>query len=83
MVPGGLWTKEIKKVLDALHMQLGSHISKIRSCVTEVSADVQAATVHPYSAASAQLITPKHGYRGDTTQQDGTTIQVMFSAVKQ
>jgi hypothetical protein len=83
MVPGGLWTTEIKKVLNALGMQLGSRISKVHLCVTEASADMQAATVRPYSAASAQLITPKHGYRGDTTQQDGTTIQAMFSAVKQ
>jgi hypothetical protein len=44
---------------------------------------VQAAIVHLYSAASAQLTSPKHGYRGDTTRQDGTTVRTMFSAAKQ
>jgi hypothetical protein len=43
--PGGLWTTEIKKDLAALVTQLGSRISKARSCVTEASADMQAATM--------------------------------------
>jgi hypothetical protein len=42
--------------------------------------DVQAAIVWLYSAVSAQLTTPAHGYSGDMTQQDGTTGQTMFSA---
>jgi hypothetical protein len=36
-----------------------------------------------YSATSAQLTTPIHGYRGDTTRQDGTTVRAMFSAAEQ
>jgi hypothetical protein len=48
-------------------MQLGSRVFKARSCVIEATVDVQAATVCPYSAASVQLTTPEHGYRGDTT----------------
>jgi hypothetical protein len=63
-------------------MQSGSRISKARSVITEVYADVHAATVRPYSAASAQLITPEHGYSGDVTWQDDITERVMFSAVK-
>jgi hypothetical protein len=55
-------------------MQLGSRVSKVRSCVTEAPVDVQAATVRLYGAASAQLTTPGHGYRGDTTRQVGTTV---------
>jgi hypothetical protein len=43
---------------------------------------MQAATVHPYSAASAQLTTPGHGYSGDMTRQYGTTGRVMFSAIE-
>jgi hypothetical protein len=43
---------------------------------------VQAATVSPYSAASAQLTTPGHGYRGDTTRQDSTTVRAIFSAAE-
>jgi hypothetical protein len=62
--------------------QLGSRVSKVRSCVTEASADVQVATMHIYSAASAQLITPGHGYNGDTTRQDGTTGRAMFSVAE-
>jgi hypothetical protein len=81
--PGGMWTTGIKKVLAALGTQLGSHVSKARSCVTEASTDVQAATMHPYSATSAQLTTPGHGYSGDITQQDSTTRQAMFSATEQ
>jgi hypothetical protein len=79
----GLWTTEIKKGLPALGTRLGSRVSKTCLCVTEASVDVQAATVHPYSATLAQLITSGHGYRGDTTRQDGTTMQAMFSAVEQ
>jgi hypothetical protein len=54
-------------------MQLGSRVSMAHSCVTEAPVVVQAATVHPYGAASAQLTTPRHGYSGDMTRQDGTT----------
>jgi hypothetical protein len=71
--PDGVWTTGIKKGLAALGTQLGSRVSKSRSCVTEAPADVHAATVHLYSAASAQLTTPAHGYSGDMTQQDSTT----------
>jgi hypothetical protein len=39
----------------------------------------QAATVRFNSATQAQLITPGHGYSGDTTRQDGTTMLTMFS----
>jgi hypothetical protein len=55
----------------------------VRSCITEAHADVQAATVHPNSAASAQLTTRGHGYRGDTTRQDDTMVRAMLSAVEQ
>jgi hypothetical protein len=41
--------------------------------------DVQTTTVRLYSAASVQLVTLVHGYSGDTTQQDGTMVQAMFS----
>jgi hypothetical protein len=68
MASGGLWTIGIKKRLTALGTQLGSRVYKARSCVTEVTTDVQAATVHLYNAASAQLTTPVHGYRGDMTR---------------
>jgi hypothetical protein len=44
--------------------------------------DVQTATVRLYSAASAQLTTPEHGYSGDITRQDGTTGRDMFSAAE-
>jgi hypothetical protein len=80
--PGGLWITGIKKSLAALGTQLGSRVSKARSCVTEVPADVQATTVRPYSAVSAQLITPEHGYNGDVTRDDGITLRVMFSAAE-
>jgi hypothetical protein len=63
-------------------MQLGSRVSKARSCITEAPADVQAATVRLYSVASDQLATPEHGYRDDTTQHDGTTRRAMFSATE-
>jgi hypothetical protein len=43
---------------------------------------VQASTVRPYSAASAQLTTPGHGYSGDVTRQDGITGRIMFSAAE-
>jgi hypothetical protein len=68
MAPDGLWTRGIKKGLAALDTQLGSRVSKARSCVTEAPADVQAATVRLYIAASAQLTTPGHGYSGDMTR---------------
>jgi hypothetical protein len=77
--PGGPWTIGIKKGLAVLGMQLGSRVSKTCSCITEALADVQAATVYPYSVASAQLTTPEHGYSGDTTRQDGTTVRDMLS----
>jgi hypothetical protein len=80
--PGGLSPTGIKKGLAALGTQLGSRVSKARSCVTGAPADMQAATVHPYSAASAQLTTPGHGYSGDMTRQYGTTGRVMFSAIE-
>jgi hypothetical protein len=51
----------------SLGTQLGSRVSRARSCITEVPADVQAAIMHPYSVASTQLITPGHGYNGDMT----------------
>jgi hypothetical protein len=44
--------------------------------------DVQASTVRLYSAVSAQLTTPGHGYSGDTTRQDGTTGLVMFNVTE-
>jgi hypothetical protein len=77
-----LWTTGIKKGLAALGMQLGLHISTARSCITEALVDMQAAIVRLYSAASVQLTTPRHGYRGDTTRQDGTTGLAMFSAAE-
>jgi hypothetical protein len=40
---------------------------------------MHAATVRLYSAASAQLTTPGHGYSGNTTRQDDTTALAMFS----
>jgi hypothetical protein len=36
--PSGLWTTGIKRSFTALKMQLGSHVSKVRSHVTEVPA---------------------------------------------
>jgi hypothetical protein len=36
--PSGLWTTGIKKGLAVLGTQLGSHVSKARSCVTEAPA---------------------------------------------
>jgi hypothetical protein len=78
----GLWITGIKKDLADLDTQLGSCVFKARSYVTKAHADVHAATVHPYSAALAQLTTPKHDYRGDTTRQDGTTVRAMFSAAE-
>jgi hypothetical protein len=80
--PGGLWTTGIKKGLAALGTQIGSHVSKARSCVTEAPAVVQAITLRPYSAASAQLTTPGHGYSGNRTRQYGTTIRAMFSVAE-
>jgi hypothetical protein len=38
-----------------------------------------AATVWFNSAMQSQLTTPGHGYSGDTTQQDSTTMRTMFS----
>jgi hypothetical protein len=75
-------TIEIKKCLAALGTQLGSRVSKARLCITEVLADVQAATVRPYSAASAHLTTHVHDYSGDMTRQHDTTGRAMFSAAK-
>jgi hypothetical protein len=80
--PGGLWTTGIKKDLVILGTQVGSRVSKARSCVTETPVDVQAATVCLYSAASAQLTTPGHDYSGDMTQQDGITGRDNFSAAE-
>jgi hypothetical protein len=80
--PGGLWTTGIKKGLVAIGTQLGSCVSKARSCVTEAPAVMQAATVCPYSAASAQLTTLGHDYNGDMTRQDGTTGRARFSAAE-
>jgi hypothetical protein len=82
MAQDRLWTTGIKKGLAALGTQLGSRVFKARSCVTEAPTDVQAATLWLYSAASAQLTTPRHGYRGDTTRQDGTMVRAMFSAAE-
>jgi hypothetical protein len=65
--PRELWTKEIKKDLATVGTQLDSRIYKAHSCITKAPANVQAATVRPYSAASAQLTTLVHGYSGDTT----------------
>jgi hypothetical protein len=73
MASGGPWATGIKKDLSALGTQLTSRVSKARSYVTEAPVDVQAATVHPHSAASAQLTTPEHGYNSDTTRQNGIT----------
>jgi hypothetical protein len=80
--PNGLWTTGIKKSLATLGTQIGSRVYKARSCVNEAPEDMHAATVHPYSAASAQLTTPEHGYSGDVTQQDGITEHAMFSAAE-
>jgi hypothetical protein len=82
MTPGGPWTTGIKKDLAALRTQLGSRVFKARSCATEAPAYVHAATVHLYNAASTQLSTSEHGYRGDMTRQDDTTIRVMFSTAE-
>jgi hypothetical protein len=43
---------------------------------------MQAATVCSYSAASAQLTTPGHGYSGDVTRQDNITGRAMSSAAE-
>jgi hypothetical protein len=80
--PGGPWTTGIKKDLAALRTQLGSRVSKARSCATEAPAYVHAATVRLYNAASTQLTTPEHDYRDDMTRQDDTTIRVMFSTAE-
>jgi hypothetical protein len=81
-VLGGLWITGIKKSLAALGTQLGSCVSKACSYVTEVTADMHAATVHPHIAVSAQLTTPGHGYNSDMTRQDGITGRAMFSVVE-
>jgi hypothetical protein len=80
--PGGLWITGIKKGLAAIDTQLGSHVSKAHSCVTEAPTDVQAATMRPYSTASAQLTISGHGYSGDVTRQDGITGRTMFNAAE-
>jgi hypothetical protein len=77
-----MWTTEIKKCLAALGTLLGSRVFKTRSCITEASADVRVATVHPYNAVLAQLTTPGPGYSGDMTQQDSTTGRAMFSTTE-
>jgi hypothetical protein len=77
--PNGLWTTGIKKDLAVIGMQLDSCVFQARSCITEASADVQAAIVLLYSAASAQLTTSVHGYSADMTQQDDTTTLTMFN----
>jgi hypothetical protein len=79
MAPVRLWTIQIKKGLASLSMQLGSRVSKARSCIAEAPTDVQAATTQLYSAALAQLTTPRHGYSGDMTRQGGTMALAMFS----
>jgi hypothetical protein len=79
--PDRLCTAGIKKGLPVLDMQLGSRVSKAHSCVTEAPADVHAAIVSLYSAASTQLTTPVHGYNGDMTRQDGITMLTMFNTV--
>jgi hypothetical protein len=80
--PGGLWTTGIKKDLAILGTQLGSRVSKARSCVTEAPVDVQAATVCLHSATSTQLTTPGHDYNDDMTRQDGITGRDRFSAAE-
>jgi hypothetical protein len=77
---GALPFSGIKKGVATLGTQLDSRVSMACSCITEALAGVQVTTVHLYSVASAQLTTPGHGYRADTTQQDGTTGRAMFSA---
>jgi hypothetical protein len=72
----------IKKCLAALGTQLALRIFKARSCVTEAPADVQAVTVRPHSAASAQLITHVHCYSCDMTRHDVTTRRARFSAAE-
>jgi hypothetical protein len=75
-------------------MQLGLRVFKARSHVTEALArcagrrrhhDLQTvqtgATVPHYSTTSTQLMTPRHGYSGDATQQDYTTLLTEFSTV--
>jgi hypothetical protein len=79
---GGLWTTGIKKGLPALGTQLGSRVFKACSCVTKAPADVHAATVLPYSAMSAQLTTPGHGYNGDVARHDGIMGRAMFSTAE-
>jgi hypothetical protein len=67
--PNGLWTIEIKKDLAAPGMQVGSLVSKARSCVTEGSA--RRADI-PLQFGSTWL-------QCDTTRQDSTTALTMFS----
>jgi hypothetical protein len=80
--PGRPLTTGIKKCLAALGTQLGSRVFKSRSCVNEAPADVQAATIRPYSAVFTQLTTLGYGYNGDVIRQDGITGRAMFSAVE-
>jgi hypothetical protein len=80
MPPSGLWTIGIKKGLAAPGTQLGSHVSKALSRVTEAPAsraNMPLQFGQPCNAA--QLTTPGHDYNGDTTHQDGTTTLTMFS----
>jgi hypothetical protein len=75
--PSGLWTIGIKKDLTALGTQLGSHISKVCSRVTEAPArhvgmrhhhNLQDVRTSRYSAAQhcsvARLPTHRHGWQG-------------------
>jgi hypothetical protein len=82
--PSGLWTTGIKKCLAAPGTQLGSHVFKARSRVTEAPARrvTHVATVWFNSAMSAQLTTLGHGYSGDTIRQDGTMVLAMFSITR-
>jgi hypothetical protein len=52
-----------------------SHARELLKCMQ----NVQVATVRLYNAASDQLATPGHGYNGDMTRQDDTTVLAMFS----
>jgi hypothetical protein len=84
----------IKKGLAGLGMQLGLRVFKACSRVTEALTrragrrrhhDLQTvqtgATVPHYSTTPTQLITPRHGYNGDATRQDYTTLLTEFSTV--
>jgi hypothetical protein len=89
-----LRASEIKKGLADLGMQLGSRVSKARLRITEALVrhvnrgyhyDLQTvqtgATVSRYSTTPTQQTTPGHGYNGDVTRQDDTTLMSVFSTV--